>query len=105
MVILPAEKSAYPEEEIRLREEYLRQLVSANTQLEVGFMEGGACFKDDLNPRDFDRDEEIVAPARAAESDGVDAAMVHCVFDPGVANARAKLDMPVVGPGESAMVF
>lgn len=40
-----------------------------------------------------------------AERAGCDAAIVGCFGDPGVREARAVVDIPVFGPGESAMHF
>jgi len=40
-----------------------------------------------------------------AEREGFDAAIVQCFGDPGVREARAVVDMPIFGPGESSMHF
>lgn len=40
-----------------------------------------------------------------AEGEGFDAAVVGCFGDPGVREARAVVDIPIFGPGESSMHF
>ena len=35
-----------------------------------------------------------------AEREGYDAVILHCCSDPGLAEARRKVRIPVVGPGE-----
>ena len=44
-----------------------------------------------------------VAHAVAAERDGIDAIVVNCMRDPIVRAAREVVDIPVIGPTESAM--
>lgn len=41
----------------------------------------------------------VVALARLAAREGFDGVIVDCTDDPGVAEADAELDIPVVGPG------
>jgi len=45
----------------------------------------------------------VVEAIIAADREGFDAAVVHCFGDPGVAEARAAVDMPVFGPAESGL--
>jgi len=46
---------------------------------------------------------DVVTQIVALERDGVDAVLVACSGDPGVAEARSVVDIPVVGPMEAAM--
>ncbi|MCG8355249.1 MAG: aspartate/glutamate racemase family protein [Kiloniellales bacterium] len=46
---------------------------------------------------------ELLTLLVQAERDGFDAAMIGCFSDPGLEAARELLEMPVVGPGESAL--
>jgi allantoin racemase len=46
---------------------------------------------------------DIVAEICGLERDGVDAVLVACSGDPGVAEARTLVSVPVVGPMEAAM--
>jgi allantoin racemase len=55
-------------------------------------------------------EEYLAVPAtvetiRGLEARGVDGAIVGCFGDPGVDAARELVRMPVVGPGEAAMLF
>jgi allantoin racemase len=45
----------------------------------------------------------VVEAMVAAHREGFDAAVVHCFGDPGVAEARAAVDMPIFGPAESGL--
>ncbi|MBM4463488.1 MAG: hypothetical protein FJ012_09200 [Chloroflexi bacterium] len=47
----------------------------------------------------------IVEAVIEAEKEGFDAAWVNCFGDPGVAEARHAVNMPVFGPAESSMLF
>ena len=46
---------------------------------------------------------DVVTQMVALEAEGMDAVMVACSGDPGVAEARSLLQIPVVGPMEAAM--
>ncbi len=46
---------------------------------------------------------DVIAEMVRLQEDGVDAVMVACSGDPGVAEARSLLSIPVVGPMEAAM--
>ncbi len=48
-------------------------------------------------------EEEIYEHVMAAESEGFDAVIVGCCYDPGVRVARELVDIPVVGPLEAAL--
>lgn len=48
---------------------------------------------------------DVVAEMVALEADGADAVMVACSGDPGVAEARSLLSIPVVGPMEAAITL
>lgn len=55
-------------------------------------------------------DHEIAAPeilklVKQAEEDGYDAAIIWCAGDPALAAARELVDIPVIGPGQSAMLI
>jgi allantoin racemase len=45
----------------------------------------------------------IVKRIVKAERDGFDAALVNCIIDPGVDAARCVVDIPVLGPGRTAI--
>jgi len=48
---------------------------------------------------------EVVEVIIQAEKEGFDAAVVGCFDDWGVNESKAVVDMPVIGPGESTMLF
>jgi Asp/Glu/hydantoin racemase len=48
---------------------------------------------------------DVVAEMVALERDGADAVMVACSGDPGVAEARSVLSIPVVGPMEATLLL
>lgn len=50
-------------------------------------------------------EEAIFEEVIKAESEGFDAAIVGCCYDPGVRVARELVDIPVIGPLEATMYF
>ncbi len=46
---------------------------------------------------------DVLAKARAAEKEGMDAVVIDCMADPGVDAARELLTIPVVGPAQASM--
>jgi allantoin racemase len=48
---------------------------------------------------------EVMRLCKRAEEDGCAAVVVWCADDPGVQAAREIVNIPVVGPGESAMLY
>jgi allantoin racemase len=48
---------------------------------------------------------DTVIKAMEAEKNGADAAIVLCMGDPGVMQAREAVSIPVLGPGETAMHY
>ena len=46
---------------------------------------------------------DVVAKVVQAETDGVDAAIIDCMGDPGLEPAREKVSIPVIGPAEASM--
>jgi allantoin racemase len=45
----------------------------------------------------------VLARIEEAEAQGLDAVVVDCFADPGVAAARERVAMPVIGPGEASL--
>lgn len=45
----------------------------------------------------------IFARLKIAEADGMDAVVINCMGDPGVAQGRATVSIPIIGPGETSM--
>jgi len=101
-VIFPSARAVYPDKEVELRTATLRQYCGPRTQLEFGYPSIATTFKQDLTWADFDQAiPHYVAAAKAAEADLCDAVMVHCVYDPGYAEIRRSVRIPVVGFGQS----
>jgi allantoin racemase len=46
---------------------------------------------------------DVVAKVLAAEQDGIDAAIIDCMGDPGLEAARERVSIPVIGPAEASM--
>lgn len=101
-VIFPSAREVYPDREAEMRMAVLKKYCGPRTELEFGYPASGATYKQDLTWRDFERImPEYIAAAQQAEREGCDAVMIHCVYDPGYAELRTLLKIPVVGFGES----
>ncbi len=48
---------------------------------------------------------EMIEKIIEAEKEGYDAVVVHCFLDPGMREAREIVNIPVLGPGESSLLF
>ena len=46
---------------------------------------------------------DVIAKVALAEQEGMDAAIIDCMGDPGLEAAREKVSMPVIGPAETSM--
>ncbi len=46
---------------------------------------------------------DILAKVRAADAEGMDAVIIDCMADPGLAPARELASIPVIGPAQAAM--
>jgi allantoin racemase len=51
------------------------------------------------------REAPIISGCIKAQEEGFDAVVIGCALDPGLHQARGLLDIPVVGPGESAFLI
>lgn len=98
-VIMPVISDVFNEE---IRKE-IKYYASENTEV-------GVCNLD-YGPESIESeyDEALCIPnflekAKEAEEEGYDGIISDCFGDPGVKPAREILDIPVVGPGESAML-
>ena len=103
-VCLVAGRTVYPEGEIEARRRHLERFASAGTRIEVVFPEKGSYWVD--KPTEFDFIHVlpyIVKRIVQAEKEGFDAALVNCIIDPGVEAARCVTNIPVLGPGRTAM--
>lgn len=84
--------------------ESVKFYASEMTQVNVTSLEYGAASIES------EYDEAISIPnflekAKEAEEEGYNGVINYCFGDPGLKAAREILDIPVVGPGESSMLF
>lgn len=99
-VILPVTTDLFLEETQNEVEHY----ASENTQIGVSHLDYGPASIES------EYDEALAIPdflkkAEKAEEEGYQGIISDCLADPGVKAAREILNIPVVGPGESAMHF
>jgi Asp/Glu/hydantoin racemase len=79
------------------------------TRLEIGYLPGEAESGGLSRAYAFGAGNAMtLAPlyperCRQAERDGFDAVVIHCCSDPGLAEARARVRIPIVGPGETML--
>jgi allantoin racemase len=100
LLVLNGSRARYAGGAGEARQRVWREYVSPGTELEIGYLPdeatilpfgaGGALTHANLYP---DR-------CAQAEADGYDAVIIHCCSDPGLAETRARVGIPVVGPGE-----
>lgn len=83
---------------------------SPGTRLEIGYLPGEAESGGLSKTYAFGSGEAIVNlallyPDRCAqaEQEGYDAVIMHCCADPGLREARERVRIPVIGPGETTL--
>jgi allantoin racemase len=82
---------------------------SPDTRLEIGYLPGEAESGGLSRSYAFGAGNALsmapLYPERCAqaERDGFDAVVIHCCSDPGLAEARALVRIPIVGPGETML--
>ncbi len=100
-LVAPMEKTLGEGEMVR-RREFLQRHAAADTLVEVRSVARGTASIESAY------DAAIVVPhiiesAREAVSQGSNAAIIGCFSDPGIDAVREVVDVPVVGPGMSAV--
>ncbi len=90
--------------EMARRQEFLRQSAHPHGSIEVWDVEGGPSSIESMY------EEYLSVPGaltriQEAASAGFDGVILGCFGDPGVDAARELVRLPVVGPGEAAMLF
>jgi allantoin racemase len=90
----------------RMKESF-RKVLRPNTEVVVKPIKRGLGNALDFRNAYFDllNKREIVEAIIEAWKEGVDAVVVGCGADTGVKEARTIVDIPVIGPGESTMLF
>jgi len=82
---------------------------AAGTRLEIGYLPGEAESGGLSRAYAFGAGNAMTLaplyPDRCvqAERDGFDAVVIHCCSDPGLAEARTRVRIPIVGPGETML--
>lgn len=83
---------------------------SPGTDLEIGYLpgeeeSGGLAKEYAFGQGDAVRNHALLFPQRIvqAEQDGYDAVIMHCCSDPGLYEARRRVSIPVIGPGEATL--
>lgn len=82
---------------------YLREVAREGTRLAVAYIDKGPLTIESY----YDEAHAVPGVLRIVREnrDSYDGIMINCFADPGLQPARELCDIPVVGPGESAMVI
>jgi len=99
-VVVPVAHSRFNQE---TREEFIRWSAPGTDVSVVNLEEGPQSIESEC-------EDALVVPdflrkAKEAGTDGCDAVICDCFADPGVRAARELVDIPVIGPGEAAMLL
>jgi allantoin racemase len=87
--------------EARLR--VWRGYATPGTELEVGYLPDEATIYPFGAGHALSHANLYPERCAQAEADGCDAVIVHCCSDPGLAETRARVGIPVIGPGEVSL--
>lgn len=97
-------RSGAGREEMARRLRFLQQAAQPGTTVEVWDVEGGPTSIESMYEEYLSVPGALGRLSEAA-ADGFDAVVLGCFGDPGVDGARELVTIPVVGPGEAAMLF
>ena len=102
-LVAPMEKTL-GQAEIQRRQDYLQRHAAADTEIKVQSVPSG------YPSIESERDVVTVAPhllhgMQRAEADGASAGIIGCFSDPALDAIRETVNMPVVGPGQSAIAL
>jgi allantoin racemase len=104
----PRERYTFGAAEARLR--VWSSYCAPGTELEIGYLagenEGGGAKAYEFGAAQAAVKHAVLYPQRCveAEQEGYDAVIMHCASDPGLAQARRLVRIPVVGPGEASLL-
>ena len=90
--------------EMARRAQFLRQAAHPQAAVEVWDVEGGPSSIESMY-EEYLSVPGALARIQEAASGGMDGIILGCFGDPGVDAARELVTIPVVGPGEAAMLF
>jgi allantoin racemase len=92
------------------RFEVWKPYCSPGTELEIGYLpseeeSGGISQEYAFGNGEAVKNHAVLYPSRVAqaEQEGYDAVIMHCCSDPGLAEARKRVRIPVIGPGEATL--
>lgn len=110
LLILNGSRERYQGGADQARLDVWSRYVSAGTELEIGYLPGEAESGGISREYAFGQGQAVrhhaqLFPERVAqaEREGYDAVILHCCSDPGLLEARRKVRIPVVGPGEATL--
>lgn len=98
----PMEKTALGPGEVRRRHEFLQARAAPGVEVEVWSLEDGPASIESAYEAALVVPELTRAVTRA-RAEGFDAVIVGCFSDPGLDALRELVDIPVIGPGSSAV--
>jgi len=82
------------------------KILRPDTEMVIKSVEPGLTRAFDMHPYfGFLNKRSIIERAIEAEREGFDAVVVGCYADPGVMEARATVDIPVIGISEASMLY
>jgi allantoin racemase len=109
LLLLNGSRERYSGGADEARHEAWARYCSPGTRLEIGYLPGEAESGGLSRAYAFGQGNAMTMaplyPARCAqaERDGFHAVIIHCCSDPGLAEARAQVHIPIVGPGETML--
>jgi len=110
LLILNGSRERYQGGADQARLEVWSRYVSPRTELEIGYLpgeeeSGGISREYAFGQGQAVRHHAQLYPERVAqaEQEGYDAVIMHCCSDPGLAEARRRVKIPVIGPGETTL--
>lgn len=98
----PMEKTALGPGEVRRRREFLQARAAPGVEVEMWSLEDGPASIESAYEAALVVPELTRAVTRA-RAEGFDAVIVGCFSDPGLEALRELVDVPVIGPGSSAV--
>lgn len=84
--------------------EEVKKFVSKGTEIDVEGLEYGTASIESMYDEMLDS-PGIINAAEKAQSDGFDGIIIDCLGDPALEAVREKLDIPVVGPCRSSVLY
>lgn len=92
----------YPADELERRETAMRDAAPAGVEMGFSYMEGSVYRKGLTNLHRALVGPVVAREAREAQDAGYDAVVPYGTLDLGVQEARHAVDIPVIGPGQTA---